>query len=267
MPPEVKDTPEEATYLAAYLVEKLISPLSDIAGGRGQAIPGGVPATWNKWSRGIAGAVFKGGPLDAFGALGFKVIDLDRVATSEIRAEKYALTKARSGYLRKLRDEFVSNPDIRIPESLVEFYNQALVEYDAVDRGEAPTSEMGRIFEDAKERGIDLSYELSKGVLESGSIKNIISHPRAWAMKLKHALDQGATRTLISGTPTPLEQPRHFTKDEKQELTLVMKALINIDLNADIADEPFGVREELIREVLGVYGVDVEELLEALEPR
>ena len=267
MPKDVKGTPEESKYLAAYFVKKLISPLEQIAGGRrGKGIPAGVPATWNKWSRAIAGAVMKG-PLDPFGALGFRVVDLVNIERSEIRAEKNALSKARLGFLRRLRDEFVYNKDIRLPGSVIDFYDNALSEFDAVTNGEAPTSEVGRIFEDAKERGVDLSFELSKGAREQGSVRNMLIHPRTWSMKITDALNQGITQTLLTDTPTPLDQPRHFTKEEKEELASIRKALEDIDLSADIAGEPFSVREELIREVLGVYGVDVEEVLHQLGTR
>ena len=89
--------------------------------------------------------------------------------------------------------------------------------------------------------------------------------PETWKMKVKFAQLEGVSQTYLTGTPTPLEQPRKFTEAEKKEMQVLLQSLKEMELREDLADAPLAIREELMQQVLGLYGINVEELLNELE--
>jgi len=172
---------------------------------------------------------------------------------------------ARRGFLRRIREEFAWNRDLRMPEAVFDFYAETQQEFQNVAQGGHPTTPVGRVFEDARDRGVDLTPEMVGGGRQKGSVRNMLLHPRTWVEKLQYAKNEGVTQTLLSGTPTPLEEPRHLTKAEKEEFDLIMNALEDQDLQADLSTKPLGIRVELLQQVLGILGVNVEELLNSLD--
>ena len=264
MPPEVIDTPAEAMYSINYIMKKLASPIENLARTKkGGNIEQKGPANWGSLARRIAGSI--GRQVSPFRALGFRVIDLDDIRGSEERHEKRQLVNARRGFMRRIQTEFAWNRDLRMPEAIFDYYAEAVKEFQNVQEGGHPTTPVGRIFEDAKDRGVDLINELKNGPRQQGSIRNMLLTPETWKMKVKFAQLEGVSQTYLTGTPTPLEQPRKFTEAEKKEMQVLLQSLKEMELREDLADAPLAVREELLQQVLGLHGVDVEELLNELE--
>jgi hypothetical protein len=265
MPPEVKGTPAEMRYLRDYFIKKMLSPIEQLARAqKGGTIEQKGPARWPALWRSLAGTASR--QFSVPRAFGFRMIDLDRIEASEQRYERNSLVAARRAAMRRVQEAFAYGRDLRVPDSVFAFHDEVVEQYEKIAQNQVATTEVGRVLEDALERGVDLGKEVYGSPRQQGSIANMILHPNTWAMKLTAAHNEGAGVSLPM-TPTMFKEPRQYTKAEKEELTQMIKTLEQLSLTEDLGDAPFAVREELIKQVLGVYGVNVPELMEQLETR
>jgi hypothetical protein len=267
MPDEVRGTPEENRYLAQYFVKKMMTPIEQLARTqKGGNIQHEGPSKWPGWARAIGGAVVHG-PLNVPRGLGFKVINLNNIRRSDQLNAMSELAKKRIMVKKELRNEFIYNGDLRMPESLIEFHKQVQDEWQRVKQGDAPTNRIGKVLRKAIDHDILLDDDIAGSPQDVGSIKNMLVDARTWMLKARYANKIGAATTRLFGTPVPAEKMSKLSDDEKKELDDLHNSLGDIWVKQRLDQTPVGIRPALMIEMLPIYGLTMDDLMSALESR
>jgi hypothetical protein len=196
----------------------------------------------------MAGAVIHG-PLNGFRGLGFSIVDLNNVRRSERAAAEQKLRKLHTVYKKQLRNEFVDNGDVRIPEGIIEYYDELQTELANIDNPDHEPGKLGRILRDARARGVDLTKSIADSPREKGSIRNMLISPLTWGYKYLQTLQSGINPAT----------GKKLTDAEKTDLRNTINALSDIYQVQDFKTVPVGIRAELLEELLPIYGITVDE--------